>query len=211
MEMWNKDNDFRKQYVEANKISTLKKFGTADGRRPGPDEDPPVIPSRGPNNPSSSLTVSSPNVPTTTSVPAPAPVVVSVKEDSFPVLPSLDVSKLAKSKASGTSAQNEKVTVTVSEQDIKEAEKEKARLMKEELERAKKAKELAQIEEKLREERAAAEKERLRLEQKAKAKEAEERKRRKAEKAQERAEFKARKEAEMKEKVWFVVQFAALI
>jgi flagellar biosynthesis GTPase FlhF len=200
MEFWNKDKDFRKQYVEANKIITLKKFGTHDGRRLGPDEDPPVIPSRRPSNLSSSLTVSSPNVPTTTSAPVPVPVVVSVKEDSFPVLPSPDVSKRAKSKASDTPAQNEKIAVTVSERDIKEIEKEKARLMEEELERAK-AEELARIEEKLREERAAAEKERLRLEQKAKAKEAEERKRRKAEKAQERAEFKARKEAEMKEKV----------
>jgi flagellar biosynthesis GTPase FlhF len=201
MEFWNKDKDFRKQYVEANKIITLKKFGTHDGRRLGPDEDPPVIPSRRPSNLSSSLTVSSPNVPTTTSAPVPVPVVVSVKEDSFPVLPSPDVSKRAKSKASDTPAQNEKIAVTVSERDIKEIEKEKARLMEEELERSKKAEELAQIEEKLRKERAADEKERLRMEQKAKAKEAEERKRRKAEKAQERAEFKARKEAEMKEKV----------
>lgn len=201
MEMWNKDEDFRKQYVEANKFSTLKKFGTSDGRRLGPDEVPPVIPSRRPNNTSPSLAVSNPNVPTTTTVPDPAPVSVSVKEDSFPVLPSPDISKRAKSKASGNSILNEKSTVTVSERDVKETEKEKARLMEEELERAKKAEELARIEQKLREEKAAAEKERLRLEQKAKAKEAEERKRRKAEKALERAEFKARKEAEMKEKV----------
>ncbi|KAK3133701.1 hypothetical protein QOZ80_6AG0539890 [Eleusine coracana subsp. coracana] len=200
MEMWNKDEDFRKQYVEGNKLSTLKRFGTRDGRRLGPDEEPPLIPSRRTSNPSPSLAASSPNVPTITTVPAPAPVSVSVKEDSFPVLPSPDISKHAKSKASGTSAQNEKITVTVSERDVKETEKEKARLMEEELERAKKAEELARMEQKLREEKAAAEKERLRLEQKAKAKEAEERKRRKAEKAQERAEFKARKEAEMKEK-----------
>ncbi|XP_062194370.1 uncharacterized protein LOC133897597 [Phragmites australis] len=204
MEIWNKDKDFRKQYVEANKVSTLRRLGTHDGRRLGPDEDPPVIPSRRPSNPSSSLTVSSPDVPISTSAAAPvlsAPVSVLIKEDSFPVLPPQQISNRAKSKASGSSDQNEKIAVTVSErEDVKQTEQEKARLMEEELELARKAEELARREEKLREERDAAEKERLRLEQKAKAKEAEERKRRKAEKAQERAEFKARKEAEMKEK-----------
>ncbi|CAN6218193.1 unnamed protein product [Urochloa humidicola] len=204
MEMWNRDEDFRKQYVEANKISTLKRFGTLDGRRLGPDEDPPVIPSRRPMF-TSPLTASSPDVPTVTSVPAPvlaAPASASIpaKEDSFPVLPSPQISKRAKSKASGGSTQNENNAVTASEaEDIKQAEKEKVRL-EEELELARKAEELARKEEELRKERAAAEKERLRLEQKAKAKEAEERKRRKAEKEKERAEFKARKEAEEREK-----------
>ncbi|CAN6174825.1 unnamed protein product [Urochloa humidicola] len=204
MEMWNRDEDFRKQYVEANKISTLKRFGTLDGRRLGPDEDPPVIPSRRPMN-TSPLTASSPDVPTVTSVPAPvlaAPASASIpaKEDSFPVLPSPQISKRAKSKASGSSTQNENNAVTASEaEDIKQAEKEEVRL-EEELELARKAEELARKEEELRKERAAAEKERLRLEQKAKAKEAEERKRRKAEKEKERAEFKARKEAEEREK-----------
>ncbi|CAL5082125.1 unnamed protein product [Urochloa decumbens] len=208
MEMWNENEDFRKQYVEANKISTLKRLATPDGRRLGPDEDPPVIPSipsRRPMN-TSPLTASSPDVPTVTSVPAPvlaAPASASVpaKEDSFPVLPSPQISKRAKSKASGSSTQNENNAVTALEsEDIKQAEKEKARLMEEEMELARKAEELARKEEELRKERAAAEKERLRLEQKAKAKEAEERKRRKAEKEKERAEFKARKEAEEREK-----------
>ncbi|KAL6656257.1 hypothetical protein ACP70R_007083 [Stipagrostis hirtigluma subsp. patula] len=207
MEMWNKDEDFRKQYVEANKVSTLRRLGTHDGRRLGPDEEPPVIPVRRPINRSSNpsqFTYTSPDVPISTSVEAPvepATVSVTVEKDSFPVLPSPHISKRAKSKAPGSSAQNETTTVAVPErEDVKQTEKEKARLMEEELELARKAEELAQREAELREERAAAEKERLRLEQKAKAKEAEERKKRKAEKAQERAEFKARKEAEMKEK-----------
>ncbi|CAN6211130.1 unnamed protein product [Urochloa humidicola] len=205
MKMWNENEDFRKQYVEANKISTLKRLGTLDGRKLGPDEDPPVIPSRRPIN-TFPLTASSPDVPTVTSVPAPvlaAPASASTpaKEDSFPVLPSPQISKRAKSKASGSSTQNENNAVTASEAEaIKQAEKEKARLMEEEMELARKAEELARKEEELRKERAAAEKERLRLEQKAKAKEAEERKRRKAEKEKERAEFKARKEAEEREK-----------
>ncbi|XP_062200102.1 uncharacterized protein LOC133902505 isoform X2 [Phragmites australis] len=205
MEIWKKNEDFRKQYVEANKVSTLRRLETHDGRRLGPDEDPPVIPSRRSSNPSSS-TVSRPDVPISALEAAPVlpPVSAPVKEDSLPVLPPPQISKRAKSKASDTSTQNEKTAVSVSEREVvkqtEQTEKEKARLMEEELELARKAEELARREEKLREERAAAEKERLRLEQKAKAKEAEERKRRKAEKAQERAEFKARKEAEMKEK-----------
>lgn len=209
MEMWNKDDDFRRLYVEANQISTLRRLGTHDGRSLGPDEEPPVIPSnnysRRPNNPSQ-LTVSSPNVPITTSEGAPeksAAVVVPVEEDSFPVLPPTQTHKQAKPKAAGSGSSQKEITPAPAPApevvDVKQIEKEKARLA-EELELARKAEELARKEEELRAQRAAAEKERLRLEQIAKAKEAEERKKKKAEKAQERAEFKARKEAEMKEK-----------
>jgi len=205
MEMWNTNEDFRKQYVESNKVSTLRRLGTHDGRRLGPDEDPPVIPSRRPSN-IYPLSASSPEVPTLASMPAPvlaAPAAVPAKEDSFPALAAPQTSKRAKSKASGSSAQIENNSVIVSEaEDLKQTLKEKARLVEEQLELARKAEELARKEEEeLRKERDAAEKERLRLEQKAKAKEAEERKRRKAEKDKERAEFKARKEAEEREKV----------
>ncbi|XBH70883.1 hypothetical protein VPH35_098448 [Triticum aestivum] len=209
MEMWNKDDDFRRLYVEANQISTLRRLGTHDGRSLGPDEEPPVIPSnnysRRPNNPSQ-LTVSSPNVPITTKEAAPeksTAVVVPVEEDSFPVLPPTQTHKQAKPKAAGSGSSQKEITPAPAPApevvDVKQIEKEKARLA-EELELARKAEELARKEEELRAQRAAAEKERLRLEQIAKAKEAEERKKKKAEKAQERAEFKARKEAEMKEK-----------
>ncbi|CAD6224381.1 unnamed protein product [Miscanthus lutarioriparius] len=203
MEMWNTNEDFRKQYVESNKVSTLKRLGTHDGRRLGPDEDPPVIPSRRPSS-IYPLSASSPEVPTLASIPAPvlaAPAAVPVKEDSFPVLAAPQTSKRGKSKASGSSAQIENNSVIVSEaEDLKQTLKEKARLLEEQLELARKAEELARKEEELRKERDAAEKEQLRMEQKAKAKEAEERKRRKAEKDKERAEFKARKEAEEREK-----------
>jgi hypothetical protein len=204
MEMWNTNEDFRKQYVESNKVSTLKRLGTHDGRRLGPDEDPPVIPSRRPSS-IYPLSASSPEVPTLASIPAPvlaAPAAAPAKEDSFPVLAAPQTSKRGKSKAYGSSAQIENNSVIVSEaEDLKQTLKEKARLLEEQLELARKAEELARKEEELREERDAAEKERLRMEQKAKAKEAEERKRRKAEKDKERAEFKARKEAEEREKV----------
>ncbi|KAF7066244.1 hypothetical protein CFC21_072262 [Triticum aestivum] len=209
MEMWNKDDDFRRLYVEANQISTLRRLATHDGRSLGPDEEPPVIPSnnysRRPNNPSQ-LTVSSPNVPITTKEAAPeksTAVVVPVEEDSFPVLPPTQTHKQAKPKAAGSGSSQKEITPAPAPApevvDVKQIEKEKARLA-EEMELARKAEELARKEEELREQRAAAEKEQLRLEQIAKAKEAEERKKKKAEKAQERAEFKARKEAEMKEK-----------
>jgi len=204
MEIWNTNEDFRKQYVESNKVSTLKRLGTHDGRRLGPDEDPPVIPSRRPSS-IYPLSASSPEVPTLASIPAPvlaAPAAVPAKEDSFPVLAAPQTSKRGKSKASGSSAQIENNSVIVSEaEDLKQTLKEKARLLEEQLELARKAEELARKEEELRKERDAAEKEQLRMEQKAKAKEAEERKRRKAEKDKERAEFKARKEAEEREKV----------
>jgi len=212
MKMWNENEDFRKQYVEANKFSTLRRLGTLDGRRLGPDENPPVIPTRRPMN-ASPLTASSSDMPTLTAVPPPvlaAPSPVPTKEDSFPVLPSPQISKRAKSKASGSSAQNNNAVSTSEAEDIKQTEKEKARLIEEQLELARKAEELARKEEELRKERAAAEKERLRLEQKAKAKEAEERKRRNAEKEKERAEFKGRKEAEEREKVWYFYRFLLL-
>lgn len=206
LEIWNKDDDFRKLYVEANQASTVRRLGTLDGRSLNFGEEPPVIRSRNFNRRStnpSPLTVSSPNVPIITSeaVPEkPVPAVVLEEEDTFPVLPPPQIHKQAKSKAAGSSSQKEIITAPASEmEDVKHIENEKARLM-EELELARKAEELARREEELKVQRAAAEKERLRLEQKAKAKEAEERKKKKAEKAQERAEFKARKEAEMKEK-----------
>ncbi|ONM22644.1 Proton pump-interactor 1 [Zea mays] len=203
MEMWNKNEEFRKQYVESNKVSTLKRLGTHDGRKLGPDEDPPVISSRRPSS-IYPLSASSPGVATLASIPAPvvaAPAAVSAKEDSFPVLEAPQTSKRTKSKASDICAQTENNSVIVSEAEaLEQTLKEKARLLEEQLELARKAEELARKEEELSKERAAAEKERLRMEQKAKAKEAEERKRRKAEKDKEKAEFKARKEAEEREK-----------
>jgi hypothetical protein len=211
MEIWNKNEDFRKQYVESNKVSTLKRLGTHDGRKLGPGEDPPVIPSRRPSN-IYPLSASSPEVITLASTPAPvlaAAAAVPSKENSFPALAAPQTSKRAKSKASGSSAQIKNKSVIVSEEeDLEQTLKEKAHQLElarkaEELDR--KAEELARKEEELRKERDAAEKERLRMEQKAKAKEAEERKRRKAEKDKERAEFKARKEAEEREKVRYIL------
>ncbi|KAF0892018.1 hypothetical protein E2562_012491 [Oryza meyeriana var. granulata] len=206
MELWNKDDDFRRQYVESNKNSTLRRLGTSDGRRLGPDEIPPEIPrnfNRMQSN-TSILPVSSKHVSTSASEampPKPASAVTTVEEEPFPVLQGSQNGKPSKPKVPDTSSSSKTIGAPVPQsEDVEKIEKDKKRRMEEELELAQKAAELARREEELRQEKAAAEKERLRLEQKEKAKEAEERKRRKAEKAQERAEFRARKEAELMEK-----------
>uniref|UniRef100_A0A0D9X701 Proton pump-interactor 1 n=1 Tax=Leersia perrieri TaxID=77586 RepID=A0A0D9X701_9ORYZ len=204
MELWNKDDDFRRQYVESNKNSTLRRLGAPDGRRLGPDEVPPVIPRKFSRMQSdtSRLPVSSRHVSTSASEampPKPASSVTTVEEESFPVLQGSQNSKPSKPKVPDNSSSNETPRAPVTQkEDVEKIEKEKKQRMEEDLELARQAAELACREEEIRQEKAAAEKERLRLEQKAKAKEAEERKRRKAEKAQERAEFRARKEAEEK-------------
>nr|GMD45173.1 cingulin-like isoform X2 [Ipomoea batatas] len=44
MELWNRDDEFRKEYVRCNMRSTVRRLGTLDGRSLGPNEDPPVLP-----------------------------------------------------------------------------------------------------------------------------------------------------------------------
>ncbi|GLT61143.1 hypothetical protein SLA2020_338680 [Shorea laevis] len=139
MELWNKDDEFRKEYIRCNTRSTLRRLRTLDGRSLGPDEEPPLIP-------------------------------YFVNE------------RVAKN---SVSLQDE----------IEEArEEEERKRTKEEAELARKAEELR------REEEAAKLREQQLLEEKVKAKEALERKKRNAEKAQARASLKAQKEAEQKEK-----------
>ncbi|BAF24140.1 uncharacterized protein [Oryza sativa Japonica Group] len=206
MVLWNKDDDFRRQYVESNKNSTLRRLGTSDGRKLGPDEVPPEIPrysNRMQSNPPL-LPVPSTHASASASEATPAkpasPVTV-VEEKTFPVLQSSQSSKPSKPKVVGNSSSKDTPGAPIPErEDVEKSEKEKKRRTEQELELSRQAAELAIREEELRQEKAAAEKERLRLEQKAKAKEAEERKRRKAEKALERAEFRAKKEAELMEK-----------
>uniref|UniRef100_A0A0E0LWU5 Proton pump-interactor 1 n=1 Tax=Oryza punctata TaxID=4537 RepID=A0A0E0LWU5_ORYPU len=206
MELWNKDDDFRRQYVESNKNSTLRRLGTSDGRKLGPDEVPPEIPRYSnrmqSNPPLLPVPTTHASASASEATPAkPASPVTVVEEKTFPVLQSSQSSKPSKPKVVGSSSSKDTPGAPIPErEDVEKSEKEKKRRMEQELELSRQSAELAIREEELRQEKAAAEKERLRLEQKAKAKEAEERKRRKAEKAQERAEFRARKEAELMEK-----------
>ncbi|PPD81599.1 hypothetical protein GOBAR_DD21456 [Gossypium barbadense] len=44
MELWNNNDEFRKEYIRCNTRSTLRRLRTLDGRALGPDEEPPVIP-----------------------------------------------------------------------------------------------------------------------------------------------------------------------
>ncbi|KAL3830565.1 hypothetical protein ACJIZ3_019367 [Penstemon smallii] len=189
MELWNTNDEFRKEYVSFNVRSTVRRLGTLDGRSLGPDEEPPILPSYVDDR-----------VDRRVSKPA--------KVD--PVPQSLPELKLETSVEKGTSEDKSKTKATEhksqtkivleiglateSSRDIPDEVQEEPVKSKEEIELAKKA-------EQMRKEEAEAKlKEQRRLEELAKANEARERKKRQAEKLQMRAELKAQKEAEQKEK-----------
>lgn len=199
MELWNQNNEFRKEYVRCNMRSTLRRLGTMDGRSLGPNEQPHVFTSYGEeradrfvSNPiNSSINLQMENLE--------QEVVVSLqnvtrvgkmKVESEQEIPATGPVKLEKH-----ILRNDLATASgreVSEDIVKE---EQHNLTKEELDAARKVEELRREEDeaKLREQR--------RLEEKAKALEALERKKRNAEKAQMKAELRAQKEAEQREKV----------
>uniref|UniRef100_A0A5B6YGL3 Putative microtubule-associated protein futsch isoform X1 n=1 Tax=Davidia involucrata TaxID=16924 RepID=A0A5B6YGL3_DAVIN len=199
MELWNKNDEFRKEYVRCNTRSTLRRLKTLDGRSLGPDEQPPLLPNVVDERVDRSL-------------------FRSIKANSVLLTSTLEQGK------QGTTVEGEeadfKSTVKVAEQknqtvktnkhaktvlgngsatvsgrdENEETKEEENKQTKEELELARKAEELRK------EEAAARLKEQRRLEEKAKAKEALERKKRNAEKAQIRAEIRAQKEAEQKDR-----------
>ncbi|XP_028550225.1 titin homolog isoform X2 [Dendrobium catenatum] len=196
MRLWNEDDDFRKQYVESNLNNTLRKFGTLDGRTPGPNDPKLVIPQQ--------------NFPPLTTRSSPATVSVHHEQSlhSHKVTkPALPTNLMVRSKLPSESTSNDVADIVAPlreefvelevEKKLTIEEEEQARLAEEQ---ARKAEELARKEEELRKVREELEfKEKLRMEQKAKAKDAEERKRRKAEKAQAKAEYKAQKQTELRE------------
>ncbi|KAI4366246.1 hypothetical protein MLD38_022143 [Melastoma candidum] len=191
MEAWNKSDEYREEYLKSNARRTLRRLGTADGRTLGPNEEPPSLP------------------PVVNERPAP--------EKSFPSLPSPKQEAVVQDLRVGSAADNvlkkdpdtkkqkpkarnaikapthlETLSAILERDEI--VEEKEPELTKEERELARKAEELRKKEE--------AEKlfEQCRLEEKAKAKEALERKKRNAERAEARAAQKAQKEAEQKEK-----------
>ncbi|XP_059636349.1 uncharacterized protein LOC132278552 isoform X2 [Cornus florida] len=206
MELWNKDDEFRRDYVKCNTRSTLRRLNTLDGRSLGPDEEPPVLPNLVNERVDRSLF---------NRVKANA---MSVKANAVSVISTIEQVKQGSSMegeaADGKAAvkvekqKNQAVktkepakpvvetgSATVSGRvESEETKEEEPKQTKEEQELARKAEELRKAEAaaKLREQR--------RLEEKAKAKEALERKKRNVEKAQMRAELRAQKEAEQKEK-----------
>lgn len=194
MELWNKDDEFRKEYIRCNTRSTLRRLRTLDGRSLGPDEEPPQIPyfvhERVAKDNSVSLQSAvvqeKQNVQVEAEKVMEKPIAKAVEQKN----------EATKSKKPVKPAPLGNGLATISGRDeIEEAREEEHKLTKEEEELARKAEELR------REEEAAKLREQQLLEEKAKAKEALERKKRNAEKAQARALLKAQRQAEQKEKV----------
>ena len=198
MELWNKDDEFRKEYIKCNVRSTLRRLRTLDGRSLGPDEEPPLIPyfvneMVVKDNPVSLQLAAErekqrekQNVQVEAKKVMEKPIAKAVEQKN----------EATKSKKPVKPAPLGNGLAIISGRDeIEEAREEEHRLTKEEEESARKAEELR------REEEAAKLREQQLLEEKAKAKEALERKKRNAEKAQARALLKAQRAAEQKEKV----------
>ncbi|XP_052188153.1 uncharacterized protein LOC127798662 [Diospyros lotus] len=199
MELWNKNDEFRKEYIRCNTKSTLRRLRTLDGRALGPNEEPIVLPNVVDEKVDRSSSISG-NV-----------------DSDFPVLPAGQEKQASAMESEETDS---KPVATVTKQMDKTAKAtqpgkptlrnglatdsgrdESEEMPEEEHKKTKEEQELARKEEELRKEEAAAKlKEQRRLEEKVKAMEALERKRKNAEKALIRAEMRAQKEAEQKEK-----------
>ncbi|RVW51205.1 Proton pump-interactor 1 [Vitis vinifera] len=180
MELWNNNDEFRKEYVRCNTRSTLRRLRTLDGRSLGPDEEPPVIPNFlnerigrslfAPTKDSSVLIVS-----TVEQEKQMVPATAESADDKSVVNVTNQKNRTAKNKNPTKSATGA-VSATISGRDEIEETKEEHKQTKEEEELARKAEELRK------EEEAAKLKEQRRLEEKAKAKEALERKKTKCRK-----------------------------
>ncbi|XP_015075981.1 uncharacterized protein LOC107020203 isoform X4 [Solanum pennellii] len=189
MDLWNKNDEFRKDYIRCNTRSTVRRFGTLDGRSLGPDEEPAVLPSyrveRVNRMVSSVDKVSSMSQrPVSQQVKQVVVLKDEIKDDSIVVPAAEGMKQVEKTKEARKPIQRESTV-----EEPKEAEPEQTA---EELEAARKEEELRKREEEARL------KEQRRLEEIAKAKEALERKKRNAEKAQLRAEMRAQKEEEQR-------------
>lgn len=202
MELWNNNDEFRRDYLRCNTRSTLRRLQTLDGRSLGPDEEPPVIPKALPDNRDnrafknslvSQSTLEQKKKPMSTES-----VTIKAEPVSKVVEQGTERSQTTKAKKPAKPTPLEKTVVPVprwgdeSDEDTKE-----------EPVRTKEEEELILKAEKARKEEEAAKlKEMRRLEEIEKAKEALERKKRNAEKAQQRAAYKAQRDAEQKEKVF---------
>ncbi|XP_017604343.1 uncharacterized protein LOC108451123 [Gossypium arboreum] len=184
MDLWNNNDEFRKEYIRCNERSTLWRLRTLDGRALGPGEVPPVIPRAVNGKAVVDHTMSGLTLEDRTQE-------LEAAKKAEKVL----AEKVVEQKKFTKSAPPESVSTTASNgEKIEEAEEEKPKRTKEEEESDRKAEELRK------EEEAAKLKEQRQFEEIAKAKEALERKRRKAEKDEAREANRAAKEAEKKEK-----------
>ncbi|CAL0308407.1 unnamed protein product [Lupinus luteus] len=197
MELWNKNDEFRKDYIRCNTRSILRRLQTLDGRALGPDEQPPLIPNafntdRASKN-NSQIMQSTPEQEKKSTLTESA----DIKVEPVPkvVAQKTEKSQTSKAKKPAKPAPLEKSLVAVPRwgDEPEDTIEEPARTKEEE--------ELILKAEKARKEEEAEKlKEKRRQEEIEKAKEAMERKKRNAEKAQQRAAAKAQKEAEQKEK-----------
>lgn len=201
MELWNTDNEFRKEYMRCNMRSTVRRLGTLDGRSLGPDEDPPVLPVYVAERTDKVVSSTSKHDLVSPTLPLQhEKQVMLIKDEDTARNPMVKVAgqKTERERKTDSVKSNLESTDSVSSWDISNDMKKEDVQTKEELELARKEEELRKME------TAARLKEQRRLEEIAKAKEALERKKRNAEKAQVRAELRAQKEAEQKEKVKFL-------
>ncbi|KAK4358367.1 hypothetical protein RND71_023977 [Anisodus tanguticus] len=190
MELWNKNDEFRKDYTRCNTRSTVRRFGTLDGRTLGPDEEPTVLPSYYPVERVNRLVASVDKVNNVSQPPISQQekqVVVlkdEIKDDNIVVQAAEGMNQFEKTKEAQKPIQRER--------DTSDEPKEAEHLQTAQEQAARKEEELRKREEEARL------KEQRRLEEIAKAKEALERKKRTAEKAQLRAELRAQKEEEQR-------------
>ncbi|XP_010539756.1 PREDICTED: titin homolog [Tarenaya hassleriana] len=209
MDLWNNDDEFRKNYIRCNARSTLRRLGTLDGRALGPDEEPPQIP-HAKTDRADKLRSSNVRPETHEMVPPSSAHQEKVTrfEDSKPentkavAKPTEQKDQTTKSKKPAKSTPppigiasisgGEEMEESRTEEE--EEEEEKPKLTKEEEEKLRKAEEKRKMEEAMKL------KEQSRLEEIAKAKEAMERKKKREEKAKARFALRTQKEAEEKEK-----------
>ncbi|KAI3734526.1 hypothetical protein L6452_13996 [Arctium lappa] len=202
MEQWNNNAEFRNEYISRCNMNASRRQRTLDGGSLGPDDMPPVLPSNVNERADRSLVSIPGEVKSVTLVSAvEQEKMVSSAEDKNAAdnksIENLSGQKNQTLKTKGVvklTLGSDMATVTERDETIDNRKEEENTLTKEEMELARKAEELRK------EEIAAKLKEQRRLEEKAKATEALERKKRNAEKAQIRAELRAKKEAEQKEK-----------
>ncbi|CAN4121767.1 unnamed protein product [Withania somnifera] len=188
MELWNKNDEFRKDYIRCNTRSTVRRFGTLDGRTLGPDEEPAVLPSyrvgRVNRVVASVDKVNSVSQPPFSHQEKLVVLKDEIKDDNTVPQAAEGMNQVEKTNEARKPIQRERITAD----EPKEAEQLPTA---QELEAARK-------EELRKREEVSRLKEQRRLDEIAKAKEALERKKRNAEKAQLRAELRAQKEEEQR-------------
>lgn len=191
MDLWNTNDQFRNDYIKCNARSTLRRLKTFDGRSLGLNEEPPSLPTIRNDRITHSEVVSDSHVPPPHELKIQVPSVPE-KVVNKPVMYSSE-NKLAKKKSKSTAAVSEVPTspslgiTPVPEKEVQKT-KDEEELAKKEEEIRKKEDEAKMMEQ-------------LQMEERAKALEALERKKRIAERAEARAKLRAMKEAEQREKV----------